>query len=311
MDGGQLSQQYKNHLSGFPDWDQLGHAEEWILFPDNIGERLCLDEVALSEGELYTVLTNANAACREGSLVAMVKGVRSADLCKVFKKLPFKSRMTVKEVSLDMANNMEKTATECFLAADLVTDRFHVAKLITEAVQEIRIKHRWEAIAIENQMVKQAREKGERYKSPVFHNGDTRKQLLARSRHLLFKPSSKWTTSQTERAGILFREYPEIMKAYHTAMNFRNIYQQAKSKKDANRKLNEWMAKVNQDGVEPFITAANSVESHRDTILNYFTNRTTNALAESFNSKIKAFRGVFRGVRDIDFFLYRLSLIYA
>ncbi|MEC4115283.1 transposase [Myroides pelagicus] len=47
------------------------------------------------------------------------------------------------------------------------------------------------------------------------------------------------------------------------------------------------------------------------TILNYFDNRSTNASAESFNAKIKAFRAQFRGVRDIDFFLYRLTKLYA
>ncbi|HET6245897.1 MAG TPA: transposase, partial [Bacteroidia bacterium] len=47
------------------------------------------------------------------------------------------------------------------------------------------------------------------------------------------------------------------------------------------------------------------------TILNYFNNRSTNASAESFNAKIKAFRSAFRGVRNVSFFLFRLANIYA
>ncbi|MFH6990727.1 transposase [Flavobacterium collinsii] len=46
-------------------------------------------------------------------------------------------------------------------------------------------------------------------------------------------------------------------------------------------------------------------------MLNYFDNRNTNTSAESFNAKIKAFRSQFRGVRDIDFFLFRLSNLFA
>lgn len=46
-------------------------------------------------------------------------------------------------------------------------------------------------------------------------------------------------------------------------------------------------------------------------ILNFFMNRSTNAAAESFNAKIKAFRATSRGVRDIPFFLFRLANIYA
>ena len=46
-------------------------------------------------------------------------------------------------------------------------------------------------------------------------------------------------------------------------------------------------------------------------ILNYFDNRSTNASAESFNAKVKAFRSQFRGVRDISFFIFRLAKIFA
>ncbi|MGJ1350624.1 transposase [Sphingobacterium siyangense] len=46
-------------------------------------------------------------------------------------------------------------------------------------------------------------------------------------------------------------------------------------------------------------------------ILHYFDNRSTNASAESFNAKLKAFRSVFRGVRDTTFFLYRVMKLYA
>ena len=47
------------------------------------------------------------------------------------------------------------------------------------------------------------------------------------------------------------------------------------------------------------------------TIMNYFDNRSTNASAESFNAKVKAFRNQFRGVRDISFFIFRLAKIFA
>ena len=40
-------------------------------------------------------------------------------------------------------------------------------------------------------------------------------------------------------------------------------------------------------------------------------NRATNAFAESFNAKIKAFRAALRGVTDIKFFLFRLTKLYA
>ena len=52
-----------------------------------------------------------------------------------------------------MAGSMELIAKRSFPKAVLVTDRFHVQQLATEALQEIRIKHRWEAIDAENEAI--------------------------------------------------------------------------------------------------------------------------------------------------------------
>jgi len=311
VDGSNLARQYKDYLSGFWKWLQLDHCQDWVLFENNIEHIVCIDEVALSDGELYTVVTNAKARCQKGSLIAMVKGTKSADVSSILQKLPLEKRMQVKEVTVDLAQNMEKIARSCFPAAIVVSDRFHVQQLPSEALQEMRIKYRWQAIEKENQLIQQAKENFQVYRPKILPNGDTEKQLLARSRYLLFKPSSKWTNSQQERALLLFKYYPELEKAYHLTMMFRSIYQHSSSAKEALQGLNKWYEKIEKYKFASFITAANSIKQHQQTILAYFANRSTNALAESFNSKVKAFRAVFRGINDIGFFIYRLSLIFA
>ncbi len=311
INGKNLSQQYKNHLSDFSTWEQREHAEEWILYEENISENLCLDEVSLSDGELYTVLTNADNKTQKHSLISMVKGTKSEDIIEIFKKIDEEKRKKVKNISLDMANNMEKVANICFSDANLITDRFHVAKLITEAVQTIRIKNRWKAIEEDNNLAKQAKEKNTKYIPFTYQNGDTDKQLLARSRYLLFKSKEKWTQRQKQRAEILFEKYPQIQHAYNLAFCFRNIYQTAKTKKEAKGRIQDWILRVKNENITEFCTAANSIELRLDTILNYFPDKRTNALAENFNSKIKAFRATFRGVRDISFFLFRVANIFA
>ncbi|WP_235832025.1 hypothetical protein [Ancylomarina longa] len=64
IDGKQPQQQYRDHLSNFQTWTQREHAEQWILYSDNIGASLSLDETALSNGDLYTLLTNKAAKGR-------------------------------------------------------------------------------------------------------------------------------------------------------------------------------------------------------------------------------------------------------
>ena len=83
VDGRTFEKQYKETLSGFRDWEQLSHTDEWILFPENIGPHLAIDESSLSNGELYTFVTNRDKHGRDGSLVAVVLGTKSEDAIQV------------------------------------------------------------------------------------------------------------------------------------------------------------------------------------------------------------------------------------
>jgi transposase len=282
-----------------------------LLFTENIGIHLSLDETAFSNGDLYTILTNKKAKGKKGAIVAMVKGTKADTVIKVLNKIPLKLRAKIQEVTLDMAGNMGLIVKKSFPNATLVIDRFHVQKLALDALQEIRIKHRWEAIDKENDAIEQARSKGVKYCSELLSNGDTLKQLLARSRYLLYSTRSKWTENQSERAKLLFNFYPDIEQAYNLSQNLSWIFNNTKDKTSALIRLAKWDEKVRQAKFKSFNTIARTMSVHYQNILNYFDNRSTNASAESFNAKIKAFRTQFRGVRNIDFFLFRLTTIFA
>lgn len=206
---------------------------------------------------------------------------------------------------------MKTIAKKCFPKAIQVTDRFHVQKLALEALQDIRIKHRWDAIDLENENIKEARANDKTYKPEIFENGDTRKQLLARSRYLLYKAPNNWTQNQYIRSKILFEQYPDIKKAYNLVQGLRNIFNTATSIETAYTKLAHWYKDVELSAFKAFNTIANTITLNYRSILNYFINRSTNASAESFNAKIKAFRAQFRGVKNVEFFLFRLTTIFA
>lgn len=303
--------QYKDYLSDFKTWDQLTHAKKWLLFPENIRKYLSIDETSLSNGELYTILTSKSAKGRKGTIIAMVAGTKAETVISIIEKIPLKQRNLVKEITLDMAGNMGLIARRCFPNATLVIDRFHVQKLASEATQEMRIKRRWEAIDQENDAIEKAKKSKVKFEPKILSNGDTLKQLLARSRYFLFKNKSKWTENQTERAALLFELYPDIEKGYNLTQELRGIFEHTTDKVIAFAKLAKWHEKVNQSGFKSFGTISRTIMNHYQTILNYFDNRSTNASAESFNAKIKAFRSRFRGVKNVEFFLFRLTNIYA
>ena len=144
----------------------------------------------------------------------------------------------------------------------------------------------------------------------MLENGDTLKELLVRSKYLLYKFEEDWTVNQAKRAAILFKKYPTLKVAYKLTLSFRSIYKTI-YKEDARKKFIHWKHKVLDTKIEEFNTVVNSLEYYIDDILNFFNNRTTNANAESFNSKIKGFRANLRGVTDVNFFLFRLEKLFA
>ena len=134
----------------------------------------------------------------------MVKGTNSDKVKEILRQIPEGKRNLVKEVTLDMAASMEKIVRFSFPKATLVSDRFHVQKLAYDAVQEMRIKFRWEAIELENKEIELSRQLGKSFVADILENGDTLKQLLARSRYLLFKPKSHLDShSDTQRRNFI------------------------------------------------------------------------------------------------------------
>ncbi|WP_236537183.1 transposase, partial [Sphingobacterium composti Ten et al. 2007 non Yoo et al. 2007] len=124
---------------------------------------LSIDETSLSHGELYTVVTNKEAHGKKGTIVAILKGTKSDSIISVLQQIPLRLRNKVREITLDLAGNMGIIAKKCFANAVQGIDRFHVQQLATEALQEIRIKHRWEAIDEENIAIEDAKKRKETY----------------------------------------------------------------------------------------------------------------------------------------------------
>ena len=306
-----LQKHYKQQVSGYHQWEQKQHADDYLIFPENITDFISIDEVSLSKGELYTVVTNKNTGCKnKKSVIAIINGTDAKTIEEVLLKLPLESRNSVKEISMDMAPNMALASRNCFIESSLVIDRFHVVRLVCDAMQHLRTQLRWKVIDEENEAIKKAKEQGFKYKAEVLTNGDTLRELLVRSKYLLYKYEDDWTLNQRKRAELLFIKYPQLKQAYELCISFRNIYK-CLTKQQATDKFMEWKNKVLEANIKEFNSVVNSIEHHFDNIMNFFNNRNTNANAESFNSKIKNFRANLRGVTDIKFFLFRLQKLFA
>ena len=79
----------------------------------------------------------------------------------------------------------------------------------------------------------------------------------------------------------------------------------------ARKALHSWYKNVGKSKIRELFAVRDTIMGKEEYVLNYFNNRSTNASAESFNSKIKGFRTQVRGVSALPFFIYRLVKIFG
>ena len=284
---------------------------------------MSLDETCLSNGEVYTILTNKAAHGGKGALAAMIRGVASDTVSEILKKVPRELRRRIKTVTTDLSSAMMLTVRSAFPKAMLINDRFHVQQLVTDAIDQMRIGFRWEVLSQENRAIREHRARrkavhtraekdliGE-WEPERMENGETKPQIMARSRHIILMHKSKWNAQQQERAAILFRMFPRLEEAYNIYLDLVDIFNKKSKLAEARLNLARWYNKVEAFDDDGFSKVIETFENHNATIINYFEDRLTNASAESFNAKIKAFKTQFRGIGDIKFFMYRMATLYS
>lgn len=345
IDGKTLGRNYKEHLSGFNDWDQKGHAGTYVLLPQNIGTHLGIDE-SMHGHDLFTLLINKDGHGRKGTLVASARGTKVSTVSDVLKRIPLESRLAVKEVTMDFSDSMRGIVKECFPNAIMTVDVFHIMQRACEGLDEIRMQCKRKAQGEQKKEEKEFRRKQLRRKKarayyrrrhplkrgrknggkrgrprmranasfvpPTLSNGDTRVELLTRARYILPKSGDKWSRNQKERSRLLFDLYPKLNEAYSQVCSLRAIFRDRKLSRDAAKeKLHGWYRKVSAGGLKEMCAVKDCIKGREEDVLNYFVNRSTNAASESNNASMKGFRSELRGVRDLDFYLYRCVMIFG
>jgi transposase len=109
---------------------------------------------------------------------------------------------------------------------------------------------------------------------------------------------------------LLFQLYPNIKTARSLICSLRSVFRNKElDKESARAELHDWYQKVADCTLREVKSARDAIKAKEEEVLNYFINRSTNASAESLNSKLKLFRAQLHGVSDLPFFLYRVSVI--
>ena len=107
---------------------------------------------------------------------------------------------------------------------------------MSEAVDQLRIRYRWEVLDAENQAIRKHRQKKKETKSKAererigkweperMENGETLPQIVSRSKHIILKHWSKWNEQQKTRAAILFDKFPKLLEGYSLSMKLTDSF---------------------------------------------------------------------------------------
>lgn len=309
---------YREYLSGYKEtikkglWrkhdikDKDGKVKAVpILKPENIGQNMTLDEKMIDD-EMYTVMSNMET----GKIALLAETMQMDELNKLSKKFG-ESVQKIKHITCDLSPAYDSFCTQSFPNAMLIADKFHIIAHVVESVQDVRIRCKQEELS---ELPKDKKAKRKYEQETKLENGETRVEMLTRSRYLLFKLSKDWKPHQQKRAALLFKTYPIIEKAYHLSEQIRQWY----DKKNIGRyewliskQLQEWYEKVEDENIPEINNLAKIFMHNEEKITNYFIAGKTNAMAEAINSKIQRFVAANYGVRDKDFFLFRLAKYFS
>jgi transposase len=309
---------YRNYLSGYPEAIE---SREWgkdnfmgsdkreksvpVLKPENFGEQMSVDEKMIDE-EFYTVMTNQET----GKIALLAETLQVKDLNNLIDKVG-EAKQNIKTITADLSPTYEKFCEQSFPAAMVVADKFHVVKHIVEAVQTLRLRLKQEEIA---KLPTTKKERREYEKQTKLINGESRIEILTRSRYILFKRTENWTASQQKRATLLFETFPQLKAAYELTQQIRQWLDKeniGKYEWEIEKQLIHWYHCAEQARLPEIENLIRIISSNEEKIMNYFKTGKTNAKAEAMNSKIQRFITANYGVRDKNFFLYRLAHYYS
>ena len=264
---------------------------------------MAIDEKTLS-GEVYTVLSNRQTE----KIALLAETLQTKELGEVSRHFGEAVKL-VKTMTCDLSPSYRRYVQDTFPQAMRIADKFHIVKHALESLQAIRLRYKHQEMAAVAERKQQHKQE-----PPKMSNDETRLEMLHRSRYVLYKLSRTWTPSQQRRAKLLFRAYPELRQAYLLVEQLRVWYDRnnlGKASWKIAKELDRWYQKVDEAAIPELTALMKLIESHEEEITNYFRTGKTNAQAEALNNNLQRFVASNYGVRDRDFFLFRVAIYFS
>lgn len=233
---------------------------------------LCVDETSHRRGQRYVTVVLDGEARR---VIDVEEGRDAAAVERFSFKLEKKggdcNRITC--MVSDMSSAYRKAREDCFPQATAVVDKFHVKKLLLDAVEAVR-----------------RAEQGVRFGK----RGGSGQRLL-------MIPMTKLTQQQNEAIETLSKKYPKTGRAYRMVAALDEVYAST-TKSEAENRLKKLISWLRRSRLDPMKKVGATLKERSKELLAYFLYRYTNAIAEGLNSMIQAAKRKARGFKTFQGF---------
>ncbi len=259
---------------------------DWEIF-EELG-KLGLDEIALKRGHKDFVVIVTTQWEDGGVVILAVLADRKKETVKTFlKTIPARLQKTIKRVCTDMYDGYINAVKEELPDADVVVDRFHVAKAYRECADEAR-KSELKKLKQELSETEYDQLKGLMW--PFRYNADD---------------LDEDTKARLEK---FFQYSPQLRMAYDFREELTAIFEKLLTKQDAKAAIEDWKARVSKSSLTCFKSFLTTLDNWIDEITNYFLDRETSGFVEGFNNKIKALKRRCYGIFNISSLFQRIYL---
>ena len=241
--------------------------------------RIGVDETSRKKGHNYITLF---VDLEENRTIFATEGKNAETVEKFVAELEKKNGKAenIELVSMDMSPAFIAGATEKLPDSQLVFDKFHLIKLLNEALDNVR---------------------------RVERKGN---EMLKNQRYTILRKYENLTKEKKCELDALLPLYPKLGEAYRLRQLFLDIFD-VENAQDAKEYLWFWCQQALDSGLEPFRKFVNTIKAHWSGVVAYFDKKVTNGILEGINSKIQLAKRRARGYRNIENFINMTYLISA
>ena len=272
----------------FPNWKLSTKSTLYKIDKEYIKKRLslreipalhsiCIDEISYKKRHKYfTVISD-----QENSSVVWVSEGRAKDsLSSFFKELGREKCKQIQFVTMDMWKPYRLSIKEHLPNAKIICDRFHLIKLLNIYVDKVR-KNEQQNARLKN------------------------REIINNKRWILLKSEKNLNDKQLRSLKKLLSLNKNLAKCHILKEEFLRLFS-LNSEHEAKIFILNWINKAYQTCLKPLTSFANTLLKWFESILNYFSNKITNSIAEGINNKIKTVKKIAYGYKDKDYFILKI-----